>query len=62
MGLTYSITPLAYDDPYGDIRIKHGSTTVVKLPLDDAPVHDFNDAQRVLARRIVDFLNSQQEA
>lgn len=45
------------DDPYDDIRIKRGHTTIARFPLDDAPVADFNAEQRDIARIVCDFLN-----
>jgi NTP pyrophosphatase (non-canonical NTP hydrolase) len=52
---------LKYSDesPYDDIEIQCDDRTVAKVPLDDAPVYDYNLIQRNLARYIVDSCNNQ---
>ncbi len=40
------------DDPYGDIVISAGGHPLARLWLDDAPVEDFNAAQRANAKLI----------
>ena len=54
----YIIQPHELNDPYGDIVIKRGDKIIIKFPLDDYPVHDFNINQEKLACKILNYLNT----
>ncbi len=49
------------DDPYAPIEITHDGIGVARLPLDDAPVRDYNEQQAAIARRMVMVWNAHDE-
>jgi len=52
----WSLTPQS--EPYEDLKIVSGHRAICKLWLDDAPVHDYNEAQEANALRITLCVNA----